>query len=136
MPTIVEEQKKPQFQAPYYKRMIRCPGHWLVPPQVDVYLREPVELLKDCSNWVELLGRKINIKKTRIAKDKWGNKKLDWKKLYELRARGVVLNPLVSAAWAIENIYDPSGYLCQHCPKWCKEGQGRINEFSIKRLHQ
>jgi hypothetical protein len=134
MPTLISEEKRTNSKAPYYKRMIRCPGHYLIPPTVDVYLHEPVALLKDCSNWVEFMGRKITIKKTRIAKDKWGNKKIDWKKLYELRAKGIVLNPIVSAAWAIEHIYDPSGILCNFCPKYCKEGQGRVVTATINRL--
>lgn len=120
--------------SPYYKRMIHCPGHWLVPPQIDVYLREPVSWLKNCSNEVEIKGERIKIRKTRIAKDKWGRKKLDWKKLYELRKQGIVVSPKVSAAWAIENIYDPNSLLCLNCKQWCKEGQGRVITTTIKRL--
>ncbi len=136
MTVIIGEQSTSTGQAaPYYKRQIRCPGHWLIPPQVDAYLREPVPLLKDCKDSVEFKGRLIKIKKTRIARDRWGNKRLDWKKLYKLRDKGIVLNPVVSAAWAIEHVYDPQGSLCLNCPKWCKEGMGRINELSIRRLH-
>ena len=120
--------------TPYYKRQIRCPGHYLIPPQVDIYLREPVDFLKNCSDEVELYGKKIKLRKTRIATDKWGNKKIDWRKLEELRKTGVVLNPRVSAAWAIENVYDPLSYLCFRCPKYCKEGQGKILTTTIKRL--
>lgn len=134
MPIIVGENKSQVNQVPYYKRMIRCPGHWLVSPKVDVYLREPVPLLKNCSNFVELKGQRINIKKTRIVKDRWGNKKLDWKKLYELRKAGQVLNPMISAAEAIEKVYDPLSMLCILCDKRCKEGQGTIVTRTIRRL--
>lgn len=134
MPVIVGENKSQINQAPYYKRMIRCPGHWLISPKVEVYLREPVPLLKDCSDFVELKGQRIKIRKTRIAKDRWGNKKIDWKKLYELRKTGQVLNPIISAGEAIERIYDPKSMLCILCDKRCKEGRGNIITSTIKRL--
>jgi len=136
MPIIVGEIQSKTGQTPYYKRMIRCPGHWLISPKVDVYLREPVPLLKDCHDVVEVKGVRMRIRKTRIARDKWGNKKLDWKKLYELRKTGQVLNPLISASEAIERIYDPLSFLCIHCDKRCMEGKGTINEYTIKRLHR
>ena len=135
MPVIIGEQKL-GGQNFYLKKMITCPGHWLVPPQVEVYLREPVPLLKDCSNFVELKGKRIRIKKTRIVHDRFGNKVIDWKKIYELRKKGIVLHPKVSAAWAIEHVYNPDSFLCAVCDKRCKEGQSRVLERTIKRLHQ
>lgn len=120
--------------APYQKRMIQCPGHWLVPPTVDVYLREPVPILRNCSDSVEIKGKRIKIKKTRIVHDAFGRKVFDWKKLYELRKKGIVLHPKVSAAWAIEHVYDPLGAGCIHCDKRCKEGQGRVLVSTIRRL--
>ena len=133
---IATAENKPPTASAYYKRMIHCPGHWLVSPKVDVYLREPVPELKDCSEGGEYQGRFIKIKKTRIVKDRFGNKQLDWKKLYQLCAKGSgeVLRPKVSAAWAIEHVYDPTSILCLHCPKYCKEGQGRILTSTINRL--
>lgn len=132
MTILIGQQNK--SSTPYYQRKIRCPGHWLVPPTVDVYLREPVDLLKDCSDYAEVKGKRIKIKKTRIVKDKWGNKQLDWKKLYELRSKGIVINPVITASEAIERIYDPLSMLCLNCDKRCLEGKGRINERSIRRL--
>lgn len=123
-----------QSQAPYHLRKIRCPGHYLIPPTVDVYMREPVPELRDVSRVIEFKGKRMRMKKERIVRDKWGNKKIDWKRIYELRKTGVVLNPVVSAAWAIEHVYDPISSLCIHCPKYCKEGQGRILITTIKRL--
>lgn len=135
MPVIIgEKQQSIRGQAFYLKRMITCPGHYLIPPQVDVYLREPVSLLKNCSDFIEYKGNRIKLKKTRIAKDRWGNKRVDWKKLYELARKGIVLHPQVSASWAIEHVYDPKGLLCMACNKRCKEGLGTIIEHSIKRL--
>lgn len=130
MPTLIGGQRT----VPYYKRMIQCPGHWLVSPKVDVYLREPVGLLKDCSDTVYIKDEAIKIKKWRIKKDRWGRKLVDWKKLHELRKTGLVQHPMVSAAWAIEHVYDPISWVCEHCDKRCKEGQGRVIETTIKRL--
>lgn len=122
-------------QGFHLRRMITCPGHYLIPPHIDVFKKEPVSLLKNLSNWIEYKGVKINIKKLRIVKDKFGRRVIDWKKLYELRRKGIVLNPQVSAAWAIENIYDPKSFLCIHCDKRCKEGLGNIVTSSINRLN-
>ena len=135
MAVIIGE--KPTVNKSFHlKRLINCPGHYLIPPQIDIYLREPIPEFKNCSKWVEVCGKRINIKKTRIAKDKWGNKLIDWKKLFALRKQGIVIHPKVSAAWAIENVYDPKSYLCLHCRKECKDGQGIVNEMTIKRLHK
>lgn len=138
MAIIIGEKKPVQSQGVYYKRMIRCPGHWLISPKVDIYKREPVGLLKDCSNFVEYQGKRVKINKMRIVKDKWGNKVVDWKKIYEIKKRQphLVLNPRISAAEAIERVWDPMSPLCQACPKYCKEGQGTISEYAIKRLHK
>lgn len=131
--TIVLEDNR--TGAPYYKRQIKCPGHYLVPPTEDVYLREPVPLLKHCRNWVEYKSQRFNIKKTRIAHDKWGNKKIDWKKLYDLERKGIVKQPFVTASWAIEHIYDPLSFLCRNCDKRCLEGKNKINTTTIRRLN-
>lgn len=119
----------------YYKRQIECPGHWLIPPTEDVYLRKPIAMFKHCSDFVYLFGKKITLKKSRIVRDKFGNKVIDWKKLYALKAKGKIIQSRVSAAWAIENVYDPMGALCNACPKYCKEGQGRIMTGTINRLN-
>ena len=135
MPIIIGETKSQGVGTPYYQRKIRCPGHWLVSPKVDVYLREPVPELKDCRNYGEYQGQRIKIQKMRIKKDRFGRKMIDWKKLYELRKTGQVLNPLISASFAIEHVYDPLSVLCLMCDKRCMEGKGKINERSIKRLN-
>lgn len=123
-------------RAPYVKRMIRCPGHFLIPPTVDVYLREPVPWIKSLTrSVVEIGARKLKLRRDRIKKDQYGRRMVDWKKLYKLRDAGIVQQPMVSAAWVIENIYDPEALLCKNCPKWCKEGQGRVVTTTIKRLN-
>jgi hypothetical protein len=108
----------------------------MIPPKVDIFLREPIPELKNCHDFAEWKGTRMRIKKMRIVKDAWGRKQIDWKKLYELRSKGIVLQPFVTASWAIEHVYDPIGYLCQHCDKRCLEGKGIINERTIRRLHQ
>ena len=122
--------------TPYYKRQIQCPGHYLISPKVDVYLRRPVELLKDCSDYVEYQGRKMKIQKDRIVRDKWGRKQIDWKKLFALKKTGQVIQPFISASFAIENIYDPKSFLCMSCKKPCLEGKNKVNTMTIKRLNQ
>ena len=134
MTVIIGENKQQPNKTFYQKRLITCPGHWLVNPTVDVYLRKPIEMFKNCSDFVEIKGHRINLKKTKIVRDRMGNKVIDWKKLYALRKTGKVIHPKVSAAWAIENVYDPISLLCYHCDKRCKEGQGRVLTRTIKRL--
>ena len=134
--TVIIGERQDIGQGVYLKRMITCPGHYLIPPQIDIYLREPDDMFKNCPDFVEWQGKKTKIRKTHIVKDKWGNKKIDWKKLFELRRQGIVLHPKVSAAWAIEHIYDPISMLCNLChDKPCKEGQGRILTHTIRRLN-
>jgi len=115
-----------------FQRKIRCPGHYLIPPTVDIYKREPVERLKNISKGVI---EKYKIKTWKRSKDAFGRPIIDWKKLYELRRQGIVRQPEVTAAFAIENIYDPLSAICRICDKRCKRGQGIVNELGIKRLH-
>lgn len=121
--------------APYVQRKIRCPGHYLIPPNVDIYLHEPVPELKHVSSVIEYQGQRLNMKKTRRKRDKWGRFIFDWKKIYELRDKGIIKQPWVTAAFAIEHVYDPLSNLCQRCDKRCKEGMNGINERGIKRLN-
>lgn len=118
--------------VPAYIRKIKCPGHFLIPPQVDVYLREPDEALKGVSNSV---AQHYKIRKDRRVRDRFGNYVIDWKKIYALEKAGIVKQPWVTASFAIENIYDPIGLLCLQCDKRCMEGKGKINTYTIKRLH-
>lgn len=132
--TLIIGETAGKISTPYYKRKIQCPGHYLIPPTVDIYLREPVPELKHCSDIVEYKGWPTKIKKMRIAKDKWGRKRVDWRKLYDLRRKGVIIQPWITASEAIEKVYDPTGMLCQQCKKLCMEGK-QIRERTIKRLN-
>jgi len=139
MPVIIGEQTivgdKVQ-DVPYYKRKIRCPGHFLIPPKVDIYLYEPVPWMSALSGrkFIEVLGKKLNIRRKRIKKDAFGRKMVDWKKLHKLRDAGIVMQPWVSSSWVIENIYDPYSWLCLNCDKRCLEGKGNILTKTIRRL--
>jgi len=130
--SVVSLEKPTTPGTPYYQRKIRCPGHYLIPPTVDIYKREPVERLKYVSKSVV---EHYKLKTMKRAKDKFGRPIIDWKKLYELKRKGIVLQPEITAAFAIEYVYDPISQLCRLCDKRCKEGLGKINEMGIKRLH-
>ena len=113
-------------------RKIKCPRHYLVSPTVDVFLREPVPELKGVS---ESCVKTYKVSKTRIKRDRWGNKLLDWRKIYEYEKTGKVIQPVITASYAIENIYDPKHPICHICKFRCKESKQTINERSIKRLN-
>jgi len=116
----------------YYSRKIRCPAHYLVPPDVDVYQREPVPELKGVSKSAVIT---YGVRKTRRKVGLDGRPLLDWKKLYELRRKGIVKQPMMPASFFIEHVYDPKSPICIKCRGRCKEGKGNVNEYSIKRLH-
>jgi len=130
MSVIVGEQKI-AGKAPYYKRKIQCPAHYLIPPNIDIYKREPVPEMKYVNKGVI---QHYKIKTMRRAKDAFGRPIMDWKKLYELRRKGLVLQPFISASFAIESVYDPLSPICQVCQGKCKEGKERVVESTIKRL--
>ena len=133
--TLIVDNKVSNISTPYIQRKIRCLGHYLIPPQIDIYMREPVQELKNCHDFAEWKGVRKRIKKMRIMRDAFGRKKIDWRKLIELRNKGIIIQPWVTASWAIEHVYDPLGQLCIHCDKRCLEGKGRILTRTIKRLN-
>lgn len=70
----------------------------------------------DCKFW--------GIKTWVYERDANGNKIPDYNNHYQ---------PEISAAFAIEHVYDPIRPICQKCQR-CLEGQGNINIYGIKRL--
>lgn len=131
MGVIVTAQES-RAAIPYFKRKIKCPRHYLISPTVDVFLREPVPELSGVS---DSAVKTFKVRKTRIKRDRFGNKMLDWKKIYEYEKTGKVIQPFISASYAIEHIYDPKHPICHMCRFKCMEGKQRINERSIKRLN-
>jgi len=119
-------------KAPYYKRKIKCPAHYLIDPKEDIYLREEVPELRGVSKSAVIT---YGVKKTRIKLDRYGQKMIDWKKMYEMKKRGKVLQPFISASEAIERAYDPLSPVCRKCQRRCFKGKQNINETRIKRLH-
>lgn len=119
------------MNVPYYQRKIKCPGHYLIPPNVDIYLREPVPELKGVSDRVV---KSHGVQKTRRKKDVFGRPVLDWKKIYALERANIVKQPWITASFAIEYVYDPMSTLCKLCDKRCMEGKQGINTRTIKRL--
>lgn len=132
MGVVTLDTTKGQINTPYFKRKIKCPRHYLVSPKVDVFLREPVPELKGVSKSACIT---YGVQKTRVKCDRWGNKLLDWKKIYEHEKTGEVLQPAISASFAIEHIYDPKHPICNICRFRCTEGKQRVNERAIKRLN-
>ncbi len=120
-----------QSKGAYYKRTIKCPLHFLIPPNVDVYKYEPVALLKNVSKSVVA---RFKVRKNRIKKDAFGRPQVDWRKMYDLERKGIVKQPWITNAFALEHIYDPKRLLCLKCQK-CKEGMGTFIETKNKRLN-
>ena len=118
-------------KAPYYKRKIKCPANYYLPANVDVFLREPVSRLKYVS---KKIVEHYNIKTMQIKRDRWGNKMLDWKKIYELERTGRAYQPVITASYAIERVWDPHSPVCIKCRGRCMEGKGTIRDRTIKRL--
>lgn len=118
--------------TPYFERKIQCPAHYLVDPREDIFLREVVPLLAGVSKSACIT---YGVKKTRIKRDRWGNKMIDWKKMYELKKRGKILQPFITSSFAIEHVWDPKNPICMiQCKQRCKRGKGQVRERSIARL--
>ena len=118
--------------APTIIRKIQCPGNFMIPPTVDVWLREPVPELQGVSLHAVV---KHKLKRDRIVRNAWGDKQVDWKKVHRLEKAGIVKWPWLTAKFAIEHVYDPISVLCRQCDKRCLDGQGQINLRAIKRLN-
>lgn len=123
---------KPFAPTVHIQRKIRCPNNFMIPPTVDVFKRVPVERLKNVSKGVI---QEYNLKTMRRVKDAQNRPVVDWKKVLDLYHKGIVQWPEVTAAFAIEFIWDPLNHVCQACDKRCKRGQGTIRETTIKRLN-
>lgn len=105
-----------------YVRKIRCPRHYLLRPGHDPFIREPEPLLKGVSKSACIT---FGVKKERIKRDRYGNPMQNFRSFYQ---------PEISAAFAIEHVYDPLNPICKQC-KRCLEGLGVVNTRGIKRLN-
>lgn len=110
---------------PLVKRMIDCPNFFIKKDGPDEpFLIEANPAFKDVPNSI---AKDLKIKKWKYKKDRNGHKIPNWNSFYK---------PRVSAAYAIENIYDPLNWVCtMQCKKRCMVGMGQVLEGSIKRLN-
>jgi hypothetical protein len=89
------------------------------------FLMKPNPLLKYVS---ERAIREFKLRRFVVAKDRFG------KKLYDKRS---YVQPEISAAFALEHIWDPLNPICKlECKGLCKDGIGEFSEYDIKRLHR
>lgn len=115
-----------------FKRKIKCPRHFLLRPGGDPFVRIPNPQLKNLPK--SAFERNFSVgnefRKLRswvYKRDKFGNKIRNDKAFYQ---------PEISAAFAIEHIYDPGNPICKlHCKGRCLESQGLVNTRGIKRLN-
>lgn len=107
---------------PAFWRRIKCPRHYALIPGKEPFVMEENPALKNVS-WS--LAKEFKIKKLRPKRDKNGNKIQDFRNYYQ---------PEISAAFAIEHIYDPLHPICTQCNRRCFRGLGNVDVNSIKRL--
>lgn len=116
---------------PLLKRMIKCPNYFLTIPGRHGFVREPNTLAKkfseaDLKSFSSMSNGKQPLKNWRYKRDKNGNKIPKWDDYYQ---------PTVSAAFAIEYVYDPENPVCKYqCKGRCLEGHGSQAWKAVKRL--
>lgn len=98
-----------------YVRKIRCPRHHILKPGKLAFQIEPNPFTVDTKMSDEMC-RKFGIRKWKYKRDRFGNKIPDYKNHYQ---------PQISAAFALERIFDQHNLVCQKCKK-CLEGFGRV----------
>lgn len=114
----------PVSRVPWLKRKIKCPRHFILKPKEDPFIREVVPELKNVSDDAV---KTYKVKKTRIKRDRWG---------IPIRNPNSFYQPDISAAFAIEHIYDPDNHDCKYvCRGRCMEGMGSVNLRKIRRLY-
>ena len=104
-------------------RKIKCPRHYLLRPGFDPFLTEINPMYKKLPKWA---FKRWNIPIERIKRDSNGEKMVNWRNYYQ---------PEISAAHAIDAIYDPENPVCIKCQRRCFDGQGKVNTRTIKRLN-
>ena len=119
----------------YNMSKIQCPRHYLISPTFDVYVRDPVSWARNVSKYLIESGRATN---TRVRRDKFGEKIIDWRKVREEEKKGTgkVIQPWETKSFFIEHVWDPKNPMCVlGCKQKCRKGKGHIAELSIKRLN-
>jgi hypothetical protein len=97
----------------FYQRRIKCPRHHVVKPGKQPFLITENELVKD-TKMSDADIKRFGLRRWKYKRDKFGNKIPDFRNHYQ---------PEISAAFALEAIYDPVNPICARC-KRCMEGFG------------
>ena len=115
-------------------RKIRCPRHFLLKTGIDKQtgmLFKPFKMqinpsLKLVPKWA---FEKWPSLITHIpVRDRYGRKIRDNKSFYQ---------PLISASFAVHQVYDPKNYICKvECKGRCMEGLGKQDHTKNKRLER
>jgi hypothetical protein len=109
----------------YVLRTIKCPRNYILKPGKQPFSIEPNPHFKN-SRLTESDCKRFGIKMWRYKKDRYGNKIQDFRNFYQ---------PEITAAYAIEHIYDPLNPICKmQCKGRCLRGIGKVNINSINRL--
>ena len=109
---------------PAIHNKIKCPRHYTLKPGHDAFIMEVDPMLKNVSQDAVIT---FGVQKMRPKKDRQGNKIVNYNNFYQ---------PEMSAAFAIEHIYDPLNPVCKlQCRGRCLEGKGKVNTKTIKRLN-
>lgn len=108
---------------PLVMSKVRCPNYFILKPGKSGFVEEVNRLAK---NFSEDTCKEFGLKRTKFKKDANGNKIPKWDDYYQ---------PVVSAAYAIEHIWDPNNWVCTHqCRGRCMEGKGTVLQNSVDRL--
>lgn len=111
--------------------MIKCPNYFLMIPGRYGFIREPNSLAKkfseaDLKSFSSMTNAKSPLKNWRFKRDRHGKKIPKWDDYYQ---------PEISAAFAIEHVYDPDNWVCKNqCKGRCLEGHGAAAVKAVKRL--
>lgn len=107
-----------------YIRKIKCPRHFLLRPGADPFEREVIPAMAKVPKWA--YDKWPNLRREKIKRDRRGVPIYNRKSYYQ---------PDISAAFAIEHIYDPKNPICVKCQKRCFEGKEKVNLLGIRRLN-
>lgn len=104
-----------------YARKLKCPRHHLAIPGREPWQIEVNEFTKD-TNMSDADCKRFGIRKWKYKRDAYGNKIPDYNNHYQ---------PDVSAAFALEHIFDQNSPVCRKCRR-CLEGFGRVALIQAK----
>lgn len=94
-----------------YLRTIKCPRHHVVIPGRNPFLITENEFIKD-TKMSDADIKRFGLRRWKYKRDRFGNKIPDYRNHFQ---------PDISAAFALETIYDRNNPICLKC-KRCLEG--------------